>query len=202
LFDSYNQKINMKFIHRETGFSLVEVLVTLVITTIALLSSVSMQMLSKRAVYDSSQRTTAAHLTGDLFNRMRSNSSVLVNYLPAGTIGSGTLGAAPAFNCLNPGVVCTDAQMASFDLWQWEQHIDGQLEIAGANATGGLNAAVVCITGPAGGGSGNYSVAIAWRGMTELVNPAVNNCGAGSGFYGDGNEYRRILVVQSFIAQR
>jgi len=192
----------MKTIYRQTGFSLVEVLVTLVITTIALLSSVSMQMLSKRAVYDSSQRTTAAHLAGDLFNRMRSNSSVLVSYLPVGTIGSGTLGAAPAINCLAPGVVCTDAQMAGFDLWQWEQHIDGQLETAGGNATGGLNAAVACITGPVGGGSGNYTLAIAWRGMTGLSDPAGNNCGAGSGFYGNSNEYRRILVVQSFIAQR
>ena len=198
---SISREVEHRKIGHETGFSLVEVLVTLVITTIALLSSVSLQILSKRAVYDGSQRTTAAHLADDLLSRMRSNSGVLANYIPAGPIGSGTLGNAPANNCLNPGVTCTDLEMSGFDLWQWEQHIDGQLSTAGGNATGGLNSAAACITGPVGGGTGNYTVAIAWRGMTNSLNPTVNNCGAGSGFYGDGDAYRRVLVVQSFIAQ-
>jgi type IV pilus assembly protein PilV len=196
------RKIGYRKIGHQTGFSLVEVLVTLVITSVALLSSISLQMLSKRAVYDGSQRTTAAHLANDLLSRLRSNSSALVNYIPPGPIGSGSLGTAPARNCLDPGVTCSDVEMAGFDLWQWEQHLDGQLETTAGNPTGGLNSAVACITGPALGGSGGYTVAIAWRGMTNSLNPTVSNCGSGSSFYGDGNTYRRVLVVQSFIAQR
>jgi hypothetical protein len=44
-----------------------------------------------------------------------------------------------------------------------------------------------------------YTVAIAWRGRTPLSNPATNNCGATSGFYGDSNEYRRVLQFVAYI---
>jgi type IV pilus assembly protein PilV len=185
---------------QQIGFTLVEVLVTLVITSVALLSSASLQLLSKRSMYDSAQRTTAAHLANDLFSRMRANPANLAAYIPGGTIGTTTL-AVPGANCLAAGVVCSDAQMAIFDLWQWEQHLDGQLErnVAGT-AAGGLTNATACITGPVGGGTGNYTVAIAWRGMSDTVNPVLNNCGVGVGNYGAANEYRRIFVVQSFIS--
>lgn len=187
---------------RQSGFSLVEVLVTLVVTSVALLSSATLQLQSKRSMFDSAQRTTAAHLANDLFSRMRSNPTELLTYIPAGTIGNGTL-AAPASNCLDPLVVCTDTQLAVFDLWQWEQHLDGQLEIntAGA-AAGGLMLATACITGPAGapGTSGYYTVVLAWRGLADTGNPAINNCGAGTGNYGAGDVFRRVLVVQSFVS--
>ena len=187
----------MKTFRHQRGFSLVEVLVTLVVTTVALLSSASLQLLSKRSNYDAAQRTTAAHLANDLFNRMRSNPEALFAYIPGGTLGGGSLGTAPGSDCLDPGVTCTDAQMAAFDLWQWEQHMDGMLEERANKGTGGLSNAAACITGP--GGTGNYSVAIAWRGMTDTVNPATDNCGVGIGDYGTGNVYRRVLVIRSFI---
>ena len=187
---------------RQSGFSLVEVLVTLVVTSVALLSSATLQLQSKRSMFDAAQRTTAAHLANDFFSRMRANPTELATYIPVGTIGNGTL-AAPASNCLDPLVVCTDTQMAIFDLWQWEQHIDGRLEINSQGAAaGGLMAATACITGPAGGpgASGYYTVVIAWRGLIDTGNPAINNCGAGTGNYGAGNAFRRVLVVQSFVS--
>ena len=48
------------------GFSMVEVMITLLVVSVALLSSVSLQVLSKRSNYDAAQRTTAAHLAEDL----------------------------------------------------------------------------------------------------------------------------------------
>jgi hypothetical protein len=41
---------------------------------------------------------------------------------------------------------------------------------------------------------------IAWRGLADTGNPAINNCGAGTGNYGAGNVFRRVLVVQSFVS--
>ena len=184
---------------RQKGFSLVEVLVTLLITTVALLSSASLQLLSKRSNYDAAQRTTAAHLANDLFSRMRSNPNALINYVPGGTIGGGTQGAAPAADCGLPAVICTDAQLAAFDLWQWEQHLDGALEVNNGQMTGGLLTPAACITGPVGGGSGNYQLAIAWRGMTDLSNPTTDNCGVGANDYGAGDKYRRVMLIQTFI---
>ena len=186
---------------RQSGFSLVEVLVTLIVTSVALLSSATLQLQSKRSMFDSAQRTTASHLANDFFGRMRANPTELATYIPAGTIGNGTL-AAPANNCLDPVVVCTDTQLAIFDLWQWEQHVDGQLEINSQGASaGGLMTATVCITGPAIlGTSGYYTVAIAWRGLIDTGSPAINNCGAGAGNYGTDDAFRRVLVVQSFVS--
>lgn len=184
---------------RQIGFSLIEILVTILIMSIALLSSATLQMLSKRGNVDAAQRTTAAHLAGDLFSRMRANRAALANYIPAGTIGTGSV-AVPAANCLNPAVVCTALQMAAFDMWQWEQHLDGQMEQVGGNGTGGLNLATACITGPAGGISGDYRIVIAWRGMVETSNPVIDGCGVGVQDYGTDNRYRRILVMQSFVS--
>jgi type IV pilus assembly protein PilV len=190
-------------VNKQKGFSLVEVLVTLMITTIALLGSISLQVVSKRSVYDAMQRTSAAHLANDLFSRMRANSTSLVNYVPGGTIGQGSRGIAPANDCLNPAAGCTDIQLAGYDLWQWEQHLDGQQEQVNHNPVGGLMSATACLVGPVGGGSGNYQIAIAWRGRTGLANPAINACGAGGGLlYGANDEFRRVLVIDSFIAAR
>lgn len=99
----------LKF-QRQIGFSLVEVLVTLIVTSVALLSSATLQLQSKRSMFDSAQRTTAAHLANDLFSRMRANPTELASYVPPGNIGSGTL-AAPADNCLDPLGACTDTQL-------------------------------------------------------------------------------------------
>ena len=48
--------------NRQTGFSMVEVMIALLVVSVALLSSVALQLLSKRSNYDAAQRTTAAHL--------------------------------------------------------------------------------------------------------------------------------------------
>jgi type IV pilus modification protein PilV len=191
----------MRKFQRQTGFSLVEILVTLIVTSVALLSSATLQLQSKRSMFDSAQRTTAAHLVNDLFGRMRANPTELATYVPPANIGNGTL-AVPAANCLDPAVDCSDTQMAIFDLWQWEQHVDGQLEINNQGAAaGGLMSATACITGPPGGpgNTGYYTIAIAWRGLIDTGNPIINNCGAGTGTYGAGDAFRRVLVVQSFV---
>jgi type IV pilus assembly protein PilV len=185
---------------RQKGFNLIEVLVTLVVVSVALLSAVSLQMLSKRSNYDAAQRTTAAHLAQDMFARMRTNPNGLINYIPGGTLGGDVLGAAPAINCQTALANCTPAQLAAYDLWHWEQQLDGAFETIAGASTGGLNLPTACITGPAFGGAGTYTVAIAWRGMTDIADPQINACGQGSGNYGAGDRYRRVMVVQTFMS--
>jgi hypothetical protein len=69
---------------------------------------------------------------------------------------------------------------------------------------GGLSSPRVCIDGP-DGGSGTYTVAIAWRGLTRLSDPGLHACGQGSGDYdtADGTQadvYRRVLLLDTYIA--
>jgi type IV pilus assembly protein PilV len=184
----------------QKGSNLIEVLVTLVVVSVGLLSAVSLQLLSKRSNFDAAQRTTAAHLTQDLFARMRANPTGLPNYVAVGNLGGDVLGAAPATNCQSPLANCSAPQLAAYDLWHWEQQLDGAFETIAGAATGGLNLPTACITGPVFGGAGTYTIAIAWRGMTDMADPQLNACGQGSGNYGTGDRYRRIMVVQTFLS--
>lgn len=184
----------------QNGSNLIEVLVTLVVVSVGLLSAISLQMLSKRSNFDAAQRTIAANLTQDLFARMRTNPNGLINYIPGGTLGGDVLGAAPAVDCQAVGANCTPAQLAGYDRWHWEQQLDGEFVTTAGTATGGLTMPTACVTGPAFGGAGNYTIAIAWRGLTESSNPAINACGQGSGNYGAGDRYRRVMVVQTFLS--
>lgn len=186
---------------RQAGFSLIEVLISLLVISVGLLSIASLQLLSKRSTYDAAQRTTAALLADDMLSRMRNNPGALINYLP-GAIGSATGAtlAQPAALC-EEGTTCTAEELATWDLWQWEQFLDGmQAQTADNVGAGGLVAPMACFVGPAFGGNGTYTLAIAWRGMTPGTSPGTSDCGAGSGNYGDADEYRRVLVVSTFIA--
>lgn len=193
-----NTQINS--IKRQRGVSLIEVLVTLVVIAVALLGSASLQVLSKRANHEAVQRTNASQLAFDFLERVRSNKSALEAYVPQANLGQGSQGTAAAVDCSADGADCTAAQIAAYDLWQWEQLLDGATVTDANNAVlGGLLNPTVCVTGPAGGFSGVFTVAITWRGVTEGVDPTINACGAASGLYGDNDEYRRVLTMQTFV---
>jgi type IV pilus assembly protein PilV len=185
---------------RQSGFTLIETLIALLVISVGLLSVAGLQLLSKRSNYDAAQRTTAAHLAYDLLERMRNNPAGLINYMPGDTLGGNVLGDGPDVMCTDAGVSCDPEELAAFDLWQWEELLDGALETVGGEAAGGLVNPTACITGPGFGGSGVYTVAIAWRGLTGSADPGdVNDCGQGLDRYGDDDAYRRVLVVRTFI---
>jgi type IV pilus assembly protein PilV len=182
---------------RESGFSLIEVLVSTVVFSIGVLGVAGLGAVSKRATFESVQRGQASELAYALLEEMRANKAGIAVYLAAGTLGHGSLGAEPAPDC--DVVVCTAAQFAAHSLWAWERMLDTGLESSGGASTGGLVEPSACIAGPAGGAAGDYVVAVVWRGVTELTDAGLTACGAGSGLYGAGDNMRRMVVVQSFI---
>lgn len=183
----------------QDGFSLVEVLVTIVVFSIGMLGITGLNTLSKRAGYESVQRSTASELAYSLIEEIRANNAAVATYLAAGTLGGGTLGAEPAPRCDDPVNACTAVQFATHSLWEFEQILDSGMETVNGGGTGGLVSPSACIAGPAGGGAGDYTITIVWRGVTGLSDPGLNACGAASGLYGANNEFRRMVVVQSYI---
>jgi type IV pilus assembly protein PilV len=200
-----NRVLNMNFtmtmnkVKNQKGVSLIEVLVTLVLISVALLGSASLQVVSKRANNQALQRSAAAHFANDYLSKMRSNRPALATYVPAGDLGAASLGTAPAKGCVGADTNCTSADLAAFDQWQWEQELDGATELVAGAKSGGLLEPTACITGPAAGAAGVYEIAIAWRGNTEHVNPTIHDCGEDSGKYGTDNNHRHVLVMNTFI---
>ena len=184
--------------NQQRGFSLLELLVALVVFSIGLLAVAGLQTVSKQANYEGLQRTTASQIANGLLEDIRMNGDAANIYRTAGEIGGGGLGGEPAPNC-SAGAECNSAQKATYDLWFWEQAIDGNLETNNGAGTGGLVLPTLCVTGPAVGGAGIYRVTIAWRGAASLVNSVNNPCGAASGNYGDENEFRRIVQIPTYI---
>lgn len=182
------------------GFTLIEVLIALFVFAMGILTVAGLQIVSKQANYDAIQRTTATLLAQDIVQRMRANQPSNWDDYIAENIGGGTL-AAPATDCGNGVAVCAPVQMAAYDLYQWEQALDGATE---AN-TGGLVNPSACIRGPAVGGAGTYYVIIAWEGVNALSNPTIDDgiggigsCGAGE--YGTGDAERRVLMFTTYMA--
>ncbi len=182
----------------QCGFSLIELLVALIVFSIGLLAVAGLQSVSKRANYEALQRTTAAQLANGVLEDMRTNGGGIDIYLAAGEIGGGSRGAQPAPNC-QAGAECNAAQKAAFDVWSWEQMLDGNLETIAGIGAGGLVLPTLCIAGPGAGGAGTYQVSIVWRGSATLTNVVANTCGLASGNYGAQNEMRRIVQIPTFI---
>ena len=182
----------------KSGFSLIELLVALIIFSIGLLAVAGLQTVSKRANYESLQRTVAAQVANGVLEDMRTNGGGIDIYLAAGDIGGGSRGAQPVPNC-SAGAECNPAQKAAYDIWFWEQLLDGNFEMNAGTAAGGLVLPTLCVTGPVAGGAGTYQVSIVWRGSATITNAVINACGLASGNYGAQNEFRRILQIPTFI---
>lgn len=184
------------------GFTMVEVLVAVLATAIGALAIAALQLTSKRANFETNQRTTAIGLASDIIERMRGNVSQLSVYTngATGTTLTGNLSGPPNPDCGSQ--VCTAAQLAAYDLFQWDRALLG---VAESNNSGGLAAPTGCIT--QGVAADFVTVGIAWRGATALSDPESNatvnrRCGQDSGLYDDGagdDAFRQVLVVQTFL---
>lgn len=183
---------------------MVEVMVSVIIFSVGLIGVARLQVVAKQSNYDAVQRVAATSIAQDMLSRMRANYSELASYVSANgsrTIGRGSLGAnEPSPKCDSSGASCSSTELVTHDLWEIEQLLDGNTEQdADGNNVGGLNLPTMCITSNAGGDSGVYTIAIAWRGKADLTNPTLNTCGSSTNLYGDSNEYRRLLVMSAYI---
>lgn len=178
------------------GFSLIEVLVALFVISIGMLGIAGMELFSKSTETEAVQRSTAILVAQEMMEKMRANPTGLASYINV-TLGNASL-SAPSTDCTTS--TCTTTQLASHDLWSWEQLLDGANEVSGTTKTGGLVQPQGCITGPAAGAAGVYTVAIAWRGNTAMGNPTATTCGQTSGLYGTSNEFRRVIVINFYIS--
>lgn len=104
---------------KERGFTLIEVLVTVIVLAIGLLGLAGLQLGGLRYSYSAYQRSQATILANDIVDRMRANPTVA----GAGSynIAIGTMPGEET--CTGNGVNCSAASMADADLYEWKQSL-------------------------------------------------------------------------------
>jgi type IV pilus assembly protein PilV len=147
------------------GFTLIEMLVALVVLGIGMLGIGKLFLYTLQGNASATSRTIAVNFAADLADRIRANRSAQAAYA-----GASPITAAPAPVCIGGALslvpVCTPAQMAAYDLYQWDQQVrcTGQTSTT-ATATcwaAGPSWSVVYTANPAGLGPNAYAITLNW----------------------------------------
>jgi len=115
----------------QTGFTLIEVMVSLVVLAVGMLGIAAMYIESLRSGHMSVSYTNAVTLAADMADRIRANSLGINAYIGAGN-GNGTAGGNS--NCVNGVIDCTPAQLAVDDLFWWYEDVKNLMPV-GRSAT-------------------------------------------------------------------
>ena len=162
----------------ESGFSMMEVLVTIAILVFGLLGMVGLQLRATAMELESYQRAQALILLQDMVDRLSINKVNAASYIAADVGAAGT-----EQNCATPTTI------AGKDLCAWNNILVGAAEKSGTRKIGAMIGARGCITNPA---ANVYLITIAWQGLSPTAAP-VEACGLNA--YGDDRQRRTASVV-------
>ncbi|MDQ3197315.1 MAG: type IV pilus modification protein PilV [Pseudomonadota bacterium] len=182
------------------GFSMIEVLITLVILMFGLLGISGLQARAQQAEFESYQRAQALVLLNDMADRINRNRETTPCYDITTSSGTPYLGSSATATaaCSGYGSAATQ-RLAINDLTEWNNLLTGTAEVSGGNNIGAMTGARGCVTrDPA---TNSYAIAVAWQGIAETSAPAAlagattatsNAISCGANLY--GSETRRRVV--------
>lgn len=153
---------------RHHGFSMIEVLVTIVILMIGLLGLAGLQARALSSQMESYQRSQALLLLKDMASRIEANRSNIVLY-SGKTLGTGS--ACPA---------TTGNTLVDDDLCDWHNALLGSAEqLSDGSNVGAMIGARGCIYQIAAanattGVAGQYVVVVSWQGMNVTSAPDIS----------------------------
>ena len=176
---------------REAGSGLIELMLALLVFSLAMTGLLSVQTLAMQASAEALHRSKAVLLAQDLFARFRGNPGELASYLGAGIGDERLRRPSPARDC--DRVSCTPPELAAFDLWRWESSLLGEDARAGGRDIGGLPVPRACISrdGP------RITLALYWLGRGKVTPGGRVGCESADGSLYDepalppGNQRRR-----------
>lgn len=175
------------------GFGLVEVMITLAITSVGLLGMARMVILSQQNTSESALRTTAAILAQDMIGRILSNTADSRGCQNSQYHVKGITGATQASNntrcfggtATNNLQSCTPAEMAQQDVLDWKAAVaDANLGLPGgvgivcctSTLTYGSGTDYNCASGSPGGAaptSTQFAVKLHWNGRDGVAHRLV-----------------------------
>jgi type IV pilus assembly protein PilV len=144
---------------RESGFTIIEVLVALLVMSVGLMGLASLQVVGLQNTQGGAQRSQAAFLAYDITDRMRSNTAAVTaggyNYVgePGAAADEGVA------NCIGIAANCTVTQLAAFDLAQWQT-------LLGTHLSNGFGAIVTADNGT----TTDVTVTVQWADAYTVAN--------------------------------
>ena len=174
---------------RQSGTSLLEVLITMVVVAFGLLGIAIFQAKAQVGSIEAYQRAQAVLLLEDLQSRINGNSAQADNYVTASALGTGDT---------QPSNCSAVAAGSARDLCEWSASLKGAAEVkAGANI-GAMTGARGCVSQVQARDTSTgvcrqaiYLVSVAWQGMHPTMAPALA-CGRDA--YGADTNRRAISV--------
>lgn len=182
-----------------SGFTLLEVLVSLIILLIGLLGIAILMLKGQRASFEGYQRQQALAMAQEMAEKIRANQGGAPYYVTGTADGNDMPGHGKLIEKVNDcSDACTPAQIATNHLATWDGMLVGASETkdAATNPVGGIIGARGCIEWPDDDITRLpvFWVSVAWRGEGNTVAPA--NDASLCGRKPDGtDEARRRLVT-------
>ena len=177
---------------RQTGFSMIEVLVTILIVSFGLMGLAALQTRFLSAEMESYQRSQALSLVQDMAARMAANRAQ--TFIASGTSAYVTGTSSPVGTGDTPAADCLSlSTLADTDKCEWSKALQGASETITASSTkvGAMIGARGCIeqvsTDPY-----VYRISVAWQGVGATATPSL---ACGSGLYGSNDAFRRVLSI-------
>ena len=155
----------------QSGFSLIEVLITAFIFSTALMGAIAIQAVAKKSSFEAQQRTVASYLGTDIIERLRLNKLWLQGVLAAGSyevtgVGDNSL-SAPSCSESNGGMKdCNGSDLNQHNLFQWQELMLGSLIDNDGSPFPTLSKPLACIVIDSTGLTG---VMITWLGRNSRV---------------------------------
>jgi type IV pilus assembly protein PilV len=184
------------------GFTMVEVLVTMVIICFGMLGLAGLILKGHQASSEAYQRNQALILASDIAEKMKTNRlpNGQLNSAPyiAGAPVPGGVGAASvALTTDCTTTTCTTAQLPTYDLQTWTNLLAGTQETSTVTTNaniGGIINARGCIEASGVAGTGQARISVAWQGIQSTVAPPGGlTCGQGTYVPNDTN--RRLVYI-------
>ena len=175
--------------HKNIGFSLIEVLITIVILMVGLLGLAALQGRALTSQLESYQRSQALILLKDMENRINANRKKAAEYVTTTALGAG----ADCSVAVNPASAVSGA-----DRNEWCNALMGAAEVqSGVSSAGAMIGARGCvyqIAAPAVGFPSTYLAVVAWQGLNNTKAPDAPAGDCGKDLYGNESLHRVVTL--------
>jgi type IV pilus assembly protein PilV len=140
------------------GFTLIEVLVSLVILAMGLLGIAKLMLVSSHSNDSAYLRSQATALAYEILDDMRANRQEAIIAGTYNTVAAVPV-VAPAALCVGLASCTTPTQVAKYDLYQWGLHLDANSGVAPAGALPNGQGKVTTVTA---GAQTTATIVVSW----------------------------------------